>query len=58
MDQTAFTNQGILRHQRKRRENPNLDRRLNLRAGGHRPQETAAEREPLPNSTDSQRHAL
>ena len=58
MDQTAFTNQGILRHQRERRENPNLDRRLDLRAGGDCPEETAAGREPLPNSTDSQRHTL
>ena len=58
MDQTAFTNQGVLRHQRERRENPNLDRRLDLRAGGDRPEDTAAGREPLPNPTGFKRDAF
>jgi hypothetical protein len=38
MDQAPSANQGLLRHQRERREDPNLDCRLGLRAGGHRPQ--------------------
>ena len=36
MDQAAPAHQGLLRHQRECRENPNLDRCLGLRAGGHR----------------------
>ena len=38
VDQAAPANQGFLRHQRERREDPNLDRRVGLRAGRHRPQ--------------------
>ena len=40
VDQAASANQGVLRHQRERGEDPNLDRGLGLRAGGHRPQAT------------------
>jgi acyl-CoA synthetase (AMP-forming)/AMP-acid ligase II len=43
---------------RERREDPNLDRRLGLRAGGHRPQAYESGLEPLPDSTDSQPHAF
>src|SRR5712664_4036877 len=38
MDQAALTNQILLRYQRERSEDSNLDRRLDLCAGGHRPQ--------------------
>ena len=38
MDQTAPAHQSVLRHQRERREDSNLDRRLDLCAGGHRSQ--------------------
>ncbi len=37
MDQTASQNQGILRNQRERREDADLDCRVGLRAGGNRP---------------------
>ncbi len=37
LDQAASTRQGILRHHRERREVTNLDRRLGLRPGSHRP---------------------
>ena len=43
MDQAASADQGILRHQRERGEDPDLDRGLGLRAGGHHPQETDLE---------------
>jgi hypothetical protein len=50
--QAAPADQGFLRRQRERSEDPNLDRRLGLRAGGHRPQAPGSGGEPLPNSTD------
>ena len=40
MDQAAPAHQGLLRHQRECGENPDLDRRLRLPAGGH-PEKTA-----------------
>ena len=58
MDQAAPANQVVLWHQRERREDANLDRGLGLRAGGHRPQETRTGGQPLPNSTDFERHAF
>jgi hypothetical protein len=58
MDQAAPQNQGFLRHQRERRENPDPDRRLGLRPRRHRPEATWPGGEPLPNSTDSQRHTF
>jgi hypothetical protein len=36
VDQAAPANQGLLRHQRERGKNPNLDCRVGLRAGRHR----------------------
>jgi Domain of unknown function (DUF4372)/Transposase DDE domain len=56
MDQAALTNQILLRHQRQCREDSNLDRRLDLCAGGYCPQTSWAGEESLPNSTDSQHH--
>jgi len=44
MDQAALTNQILLRYQRERSEDSNLDRRLDLCAGGHRPQTSCLER--------------
>src|SRR5262249_52523107 len=52
VDQTAFADQGILRNQRERSEDSNLDRCVNLRTRRHRSQATGAGSEPLPNSTD------
>ena len=52
----APADQSVLRHQRERREDSNLDRRLDLCAGGHRSQASWAGEESLPNSTDSQHH--
>src|SRR5713226_3423127 len=52
MDQTAFTHQGLLRYQRERGEDPNLDRGLRLRAGGDRPEALGPGDQPLPDSTD------
>src|SRR5271165_4636418 len=54
MDQAASADQGILRAERERGQNPNLDRRVHLRARGYRPQASRAGSKPLPNSTDSQ----
>src|ERR1019366_10054544 len=50
VDQAAPAHQGLLRHQRERREDPDLDRGLGLRAGGHRSQAPGAGGQPLPNS--------
>ena len=58
MDQATPAHQGLLRHQRERGEDPNLDRSVGLRAGGDRAQTVGAEHQSLPNSTDSQRHAF
>ena len=58
MDQAAPPNQIFLWHQRERRKDSNLDRRLHLRAGRHRPKAVGTGAQPLPNSTGSQRHAL
>ncbi len=38
MDQAAPAHQGVLWHQRERSEDPDLGRRLGLRAGRHRSQ--------------------
>ena len=38
MDQAASSDQGLLRYQRERRQDPDLDRHLGLRAGRHRSQ--------------------
>jgi hypothetical protein len=54
----ASANQGVLRHQRKRREDPNLDRRVSLCAGRHRPKAFGPGDQPLPNSTDFERDAF
>ena len=54
MDQAASADQGILRPERERSEDSDLDRRVGLRARCHRPQAPAAGCEPLPDSTDSQ----
>src|ERR1017187_7714113 len=54
MDQTALAHQGVFRHQRERRQDPNLDRNLGLRPGRHRLQTTPAGLKPLPNPTDSE----
>jgi hypothetical protein len=48
----------FLRHQRERREDSDLDRRLDLRARGHHSQAVGPRSQPLPNSTDSQRYSF
>ena len=58
MDQAAPADQEVLRCQRERREDSDLDRRLGLRAGGDRAQAVGSGGESLPNPTDSQRHAI
>ena len=58
VDQAALADQEVLRHQRERREDPDLDRRLGVRAGGDRAQEVGSGGESLPNPTDSQRYAF
>ena len=58
VDQTTLADQGLLRHQRERGEDPNLDRRLGLRARGHRSQAPGAGGEPLPDSTGFERDAF
>jgi Domain of unknown function (DUF4372)/Transposase DDE domain len=58
MDQAAPADQGLLRHQRERGENANLDRGVGLCAGGDRAQTAGAGGQSVPDSTDSQPHAL
>ena len=50
-----LTNQGVLRHQRERGEDPNLDRCVDVCAGRHRAKEVGPGSKSLPNSTDSER---
>ncbi len=52
VDQAAPPHQVFLWHQRERSEDPNLDRRLRLRAGRHRSQALGPGDQPLPNPTD------
>ena len=56
VDQAAPADQAVLRYQRERREDANLDRGLGLRTGRDRAQEVGPGGESLPNSTDSQRY--
>src|ERR1017187_10059100 len=58
MDQTAPADQSILRDQRERSEDANLDRRVRLCPRRHRPEASRAGRQPLPNSTDLERDAI
>ena len=58
MDQAAPADQSLLRHQRERREDSNLDRGVGVRAGGHRAQAAGAGGQPVPDSTDSQPYAF
>src|ERR1035437_10468109 len=48
--------QGLLRHQRERGEDANLDRGVDLCAGGDRAEAVGAGSQSLPDSTDSQRY--
>src|SRR5271157_2513642 len=58
MDQTTPANQSLLRHQRERREDPNLDCGIGVRAGGDRAQAVGTGVQSLPDSTDSEPHAI
>ena len=58
MDQAAPADQGLLRHQRERGEDADLDRGVDVRAGGDRAQAAGAGGQPVPDSTDSQPHAF
>src|ERR1017187_7129455 len=58
MDQKAPADQSILRDQRERSEDANLDRRVRLCPRRHRPEASRAGRRPLPNSTDLERDAI
>jgi len=53
MDQATPAHQSLLRNQRERRENPNMDRCIGLCAGCHRAQTARTEDQPLPNPTGS-----
>jgi hypothetical protein len=56
MDQAAPSHQSVLWHQRERSEDSDLNRSLDLCAGGYHPETAWAGEESLPNSTDSQHH--
>ena len=58
MDQAAPTDQGLLRHLRERREDPNLDRHRRVRAGCHHQEAAPARGQSLLDPPDSQRLAL
>src|ERR671919_879900 len=58
MDQATPTYQGLLRHQRKRGQNTNLDRHLGLRAGGHHQKALEPPAQPVFRSTDFERDDL
>src|SRR5579863_34100 len=58
LDQAAPPDQILLWHQRERRKDPNLDCRVDLRAGRHRPKAVGAGAQPLPDSTGPQRNAF
>jgi hypothetical protein len=53
MDQAASANQGLLRNQRERREDPDLDCGVDLCAGADGAQATRSGSQSLPDSTDS-----
>jgi len=57
LDQDALAYQGVLRNQRERGEDPDMDRRKHIRPGRHRPQTARPGGEPLPNPTDSKPRA-
>jgi hypothetical protein len=57
MDQAASSNIALLWYKRERCENPNLDRRIGVCAGGHREKEDeAGPSEPLLNFADFECH--
>ena len=58
MDQTASADQSLLRYQRERGEDANLDRSVGLRAGGDRAQTPGAGGQLVPDSTNSQPYAF
>jgi len=58
MDQAALTHQGILRHERERSEDSDMDRGVDIRAGGSRAQTAGTGRQLVPDFTDSQPHAF
>jgi len=58
VDQAAPAHQGFLRNLRERRQNPNLDSRLRLRARGHREEAARARPEPLHHPTDFERRPI
>ena len=58
IDQAAPAHSQLLRQQRKRRKDPNLDRRRRLRAYRHRQKTLGPRSEPLHNPADGQRHGF
>jgi hypothetical protein len=58
MDQATLAHQGLLRNQRERREDPNLDRRFGLRSGRHRTQTARTGGQSLPNPTGAQSNSV
>ena len=58
LDQAALADQSLLRHFAQRRENPDLDRHLRLRARRHSAQAPGPLLQPLCDPTDFERHAF
>jgi len=58
MDQATSAYQGFLRHQRKCRQDTNLDRHLGLRIGSHRQKTLEPSEQPVLHSTDFERDDL
>ena len=58
VDQAASPNQGLLWHIGERREDPNLDCDLRLRAGRYRQETSEPRKKPLHNFTDFERHLI
>ena len=58
VDQTTPAHQVVLRNVGERRQDPNLDSRLRLRARGHRQEAAWSRPQPLHNPTDSERRPI
>ena len=58
MDQATSAHQGLLRDQRERREDPNLDSRQRLCPRRNLTQTARTGGQPLPNPTDSQPNSV
>ena len=57
VDQAASAHQGFLRDFPERGQDPNLDRHIGIRPGGHPEKKARLGAKPLHNSTDFERHS-